>query len=270
MLQCKKLMNLGLSERKEVLEKSGLCTFCLKHAAELECYGRGGMSKPRCTQSGCDGEHTPSVHKLMGEEHVGVNLVAEDESEAEGDEDEDEYQDQDEDERWWVGTVGMVEVPDRERKTLREVVETEFEYSPNDYFADEVAEDGWWNPESIQPYSAGDETGAQLPPARRLPYNKSTAVPDGLHMKQSPCSTGTKRRGLRRRSKNTVDRDWEEARRNAWLRQMLSDTSSDEDEEQYGRFAESGRWMAELFEIPQHLAATSGGECSGQKKPEYS
>jgi hypothetical protein len=51
---------------------------------------------------------------------------------------------------------------------------------------------------------------------------------------------------------------------------MLSDTSSDEDEEQYGRFAESGRWMAELFEIPQHLAATSGGECSGQKKPEYS
>jgi hypothetical protein len=80
MLQCEKLMSLGLSERKEVLEKSGLCTFCLKHAAELECYGQGGMSKPRCTQSGCDGEHTPSVHKLMGEENVGMNLVAEGES----------------------------------------------------------------------------------------------------------------------------------------------------------------------------------------------
>jgi hypothetical protein len=39
MLQCKKLMALALSERREVLEKSGLCTFCLKHAAELECYG---------------------------------------------------------------------------------------------------------------------------------------------------------------------------------------------------------------------------------------
>jgi hypothetical protein len=86
MLQCKKLMALGLSKRKEILERSGLCTFCLKHAAELECYGRGGMSKPRCTQSGCDGEHTPSVHKLMAEEHAGVNLVAEDEDE---DEDED-------------------------------------------------------------------------------------------------------------------------------------------------------------------------------------
>ncbi len=29
MLQCEKLMSLGLSERREVLEKSGLCTFCL-------------------------------------------------------------------------------------------------------------------------------------------------------------------------------------------------------------------------------------------------
>jgi hypothetical protein len=50
MLQCEKLMSLGLAERRDVLEKSGLCTFCLKHAAELECYGRGGLSKPRCTQ----------------------------------------------------------------------------------------------------------------------------------------------------------------------------------------------------------------------------
>jgi hypothetical protein len=39
LLQCDKLLSIGLSERKEVLEKSGLCLFCLKHAAELECYG---------------------------------------------------------------------------------------------------------------------------------------------------------------------------------------------------------------------------------------
>ncbi len=59
------------------------------------------------------------------------------------------------------------------------------------------------------------------------------------------------------------NQDWEEVRRDAWLRQMLSDTSSDEDEEQYGRFAESGRWMSELFKITQHQTATSEGECSG-------
>jgi hypothetical protein len=104
MLQCEKLMSLG--RRKEVLEKSGLCMFCLKHAAELECYGRRGMSKPRCTQSRCEGEQTPSMHKLMGEESVGVNLIAEDGSEEEDKE-------EDEDEGWWVGTVGVMETPDQ-------------------------------------------------------------------------------------------------------------------------------------------------------------
>jgi hypothetical protein len=39
LLQCDKLLSMGLSERRDVLEKSGLCLFCLKHAAELECYG---------------------------------------------------------------------------------------------------------------------------------------------------------------------------------------------------------------------------------------
>jgi hypothetical protein len=38
MVQCDKLMILGLGKRREVLERSGLCMFCLKHAAELECY----------------------------------------------------------------------------------------------------------------------------------------------------------------------------------------------------------------------------------------
>jgi hypothetical protein len=42
LLQCDKLLSMELGERKEVLEKSGLCLFCLKHAAELECHGRGG------------------------------------------------------------------------------------------------------------------------------------------------------------------------------------------------------------------------------------
>jgi hypothetical protein len=46
---------------------------------------------------------------------------------------------------------------------------------------------------------------------------------------------------------------------------MLSDTSSDEEEDEgrYGRFAESGRWVAELYKIPQHPVPTSEGECSG-------
>ncbi len=90
MIQCDKLLGLGLAERRDVLEKSGLCMFCLRHSAEFECYGRGGLSKPRCTRSGCDGEHTPNVHRLMGEDDAKVSLVAGNEGE-EGFEARDEY-----------------------------------------------------------------------------------------------------------------------------------------------------------------------------------
>jgi hypothetical protein len=115
MIQCGKLLGLGLAERRDVLEKSGLCMFCLKHSAEFECYGRGGLSKPRCTRSGCDGEHTPNVHMLMGEDDAKVNFVAGSEGEEEyeaGNEHavEGEYEWESEDGGLWVGTVGAVEV----------------------------------------------------------------------------------------------------------------------------------------------------------------
>jgi hypothetical protein len=144
------------------------------------------------------------------------------------------------------------------------------EYPSDDCCADEAAEDGWWSLGSTQPYPVGGGVEIQHPPAEQLPHNESTTAPDGPHMVRSSCLTGAKRRKLRKKPRTTMDQEWEEARQDAWLRQMLSDTSSDEEEERYGRFAESGRWMSELFKIPQHLAATSGGECSGQKKPEYS
>ncbi len=171
MLQCEKLMSLGLTERKEVLEKSGLCMFCLKHAAELECYGRGGLSKPRCTLSGCDGEHTPGVHKLMGEESAGVNIIAGDGDEEEKeDEDEGEY----EDKGWWVGTVGVVEMPDRAGENPHDTpssgqeredhhsdaeISSQPEDRPecplSDCPADEMAEDEWWDLEPTHPSLGG-------------------------------------------------------------------------------------------------------------------
>ncbi len=269
MVQCEKLMSLGLAERREVLEKSGLCMFCLKHAAELECYGRGGMSKPRCTQPGCDGEHTPSVHKLMGEENAGVNLIAED---RDG-EDEVEDEDEDEDEGWWVGTIGVMEMPDqmeeapdrmfgqgREREGYYTGVESDNEvqerpgYPLSDCLADEAAEDQWWSLGSIRANPGKGGAGAQHPRAPQRPPG---------HTAGAPCPVSAKRKKLRKRPETTLDQDGEEARRNAWLRQMLSDTSSDEDKECYGRFAESGRLMTELFEIPQQPGPTSGGECFG-------
>ncbi len=63
--------------------------------SQLECYGKGGLSKPRCTRIGCDGEHTPNVHMLMGEDNAGVNLIAGDEDREETEDEcevEDEYE----------------------------------------------------------------------------------------------------------------------------------------------------------------------------------
>jgi hypothetical protein len=272
MLQCEKLMSLGLAERREVLEKSGLCMFCLKHAAELECYGRGGLSKPRCTQPGCDGEHTPGVHKLMGEESAGVNLIAEDGSEEE---DEDEAREEDEDKGWWVGTVGVMETLDWTEETSCSVPSfgqaqdanhgeaedgDQLEYEPElplgGYSAGEMAEDEWWDLEPAYPSLEGGGASASYSEALQHPPSSAARL---------PRLGGAGRRKPKKRPRAVTDQDWEEARRSAWLRQMLSDTSSDEDEdeERYGRFAESGRWMSELYRFPQHLVPTSGGECSG-------
>jgi hypothetical protein len=64
------------------------------------------------------------------------------------------------------------------------------------------------------------------------------------------------------------DQEWELARQDAWLREMLTDSSGSESAEKYTRFEESGRWIAEMTGIPQQATTTSRGECSGQKKPD--
>ncbi len=130
------------------------------------------------------------------------------------------------------------------------------EYPLSDCPAGEVAEDEWWDLEPTHSSLGGGGAEAQRLKAPQCPSSGAG---------WSPYPVEAKRRKLRKRPGTTREQDWEEARRSAWLRQMLSDTSSDEDEdeERYGRFAESGRWVAELYKIPQHPVRTSGGECSG-------
>ncbi len=115
LLQCAKLLELNLDERKEVLKQSGLCLYCLKHAAELECYGRGGFSKPKCTRSGCNGEHAVGAHKLLGEGDASVNLITEGDYESE------------EEEEWWVSTVRVEEEEEEEdeEEDMEEVEDSE-------------------------------------------------------------------------------------------------------------------------------------------------
>jgi hypothetical protein len=215
---------------------------------------------------------------------------------------------EDEDEEWWIGTIGAVEVCEEEEETLEEIdesepegetqvitsiltrkddsgLEDEFEYPLDVHIPEELEEDRWWSPEPPQLSSEEDEEEVQylvqvlgLEPRGVEPVlegavadSKENATAPGRPQKgRPPHPRGAKRKRLRKKAERTRDQEWEQARQDAWLREMLSDTSSSEDEERCGRFAESGRWVTELFKIPQNPATTSGGECSGQKTPDCS
>jgi hypothetical protein len=99
---------------------------------------------------------------------------------------------------------------------------------------------------------------------------EGTAAPEASRRKRPPHPRGVKRRRPKRKVTRTKDQEWEQARQDAWLREMLTNTSESENEEKCGRFAESGRWITELFGIPQQSAAISREECSGQKMPDSS
>ncbi len=92
--------------------------------------------------------------------------------------------------------------------------------------------------------------------------SRTTDEKGSLHPKE------VKRRKLRKKVTRDRDQEWERARKDAWLREMLTDTSESEDEEKYARFAESGRWVTEMTGITQRTMTTSRGECSRQKMPD--
>jgi hypothetical protein len=292
-LQCEKLRGMALAERRDVVEKSGLCTFCLRHAAELECYAKGGLSKPRCTRPGCDGEHTSKLHSLMGEADAEVNLVAGDEGEA-GSEYEDEYnyQHEWEYEDLWVGTLEAAEVPGVADDSANIVAglgsfkcgdEAEEGETADQYEGEyeslwvgtvEATEGTGQANEStgtsvsqgrIQEEGPSETEGEQWVPEVGHSDEWSDGTSDPLHVLPQRPPGGRPRPPRpkpKAQSRITSDQQWEQVRHKAWLRQLLSDDSSDEDEERYGRFAESGRWVTELYGTPQCSTATSGGECS--------
>jgi hypothetical protein len=67
-------------------------------------------------------------------------------------------------------------------------------------------------------------------------------------MKQPP-EKRIKRRRLRKKVTEDENHGWEMARQDAWLRELLTDSSEGEAEEDYTRFAESGRWVTEMTRI---------------------
>jgi hypothetical protein len=294
-----------LAERKEVVEKSGLCTFCLRHGADVECYAKGGLSKPKCERLGCNGEHVTGLHALLGEADVAVNLVGGEEDgavDAHGNGDGcpdgwaeghswddclDAEGEMEEAERWmcthadqstttgtygaeageweyesmWVGTVSAVDAPDRadgEPVTARD---------PGPSTGSDQGE-----AEEKAAKDRGEQRDQGASPTDGAASASREAGQGSMHHPSSDRTQGSHPRrqipgrlGHGAEPGRAEDQQWEKARHDAWLRQLLSDDSSDEDEEErYGRFAESGRWMSELYGIPQYTTTTLGRECSAQ------
>jgi hypothetical protein len=262
----------------------------------VECYAKGGLSKPKCERLGCNGEHVTGLHALLGEADAAVNLVGGEEGgPADTHEDGDNCQDGWAGERPWddilevEGEMGEAEgwmyshadqstVPGAD---MTEAGEWEYESmwvgtvsavdaperasnvtnatGDQDGAAEEAAEDGdvQWGQEASP---AGGVTGAPGEPEQG-----SVCHPNDDRTQESrPRRRTPGRPGHRTGPRRTEDQQWEEARHDAWLRQLLSDDSSDEDdeEERYGRFPESGRWMSERYGIPQYTTTTLGRECS--------
>jgi hypothetical protein len=209
--------------------------------------------------------------EVAGEYEYDYECEYEDNYEAEhGEEYECEY------EGLWVGTIGATEVPENTgrsldtitgRESMQDNGQTETGYKnlgERDYNSQrgvwsggEEAGDEQWDSEPEAPEPGAEEAeDPRQGPLQQVPGSR----PWPAHRE------GTGRSRAKPRPRAALDQQWEEARRSAWLRQLLSDSSSDEEggegEERFGRFAESGRWMAELYGIPQQPTATLGRECS--------
>ncbi len=160
----------------------------------------------------------------------------------------------------WVGTIGAVEVA---RGTGR-IADITADQEPSQEDDPGRMEEESTEEESEQWDLETNQSGGTADALRDPGHGLAHRLGSGRTQRARPRPRKSNRSGLGTRPEKTMDQQWEEARRDAWLRQLLSDDSSDESdkEERYGRFAESGRWMSELYGIPQYPTATLGRECS--------
>ncbi len=101
----------------------------------------------------------------------------------------------------------------------------------------EAAGDGWWDLEAECSGLKDAEVGTlQAEPLHCPPYGTS----------RSGHSTAAGEQRVKKRQEATADQQWEKARQNARLRQMLGSSPSSEDEDEGQR----GGWTLELYEPP--------------------
>jgi hypothetical protein len=142
-----------------------------------------------------------------------------------------------EEDRWWS--------PDPQRLQSEEEDEEANQYLVSLLMGDHENEDGSTGPAQPQAetVAATDGWGRQVPEGELKEERRGLRVDfcgGELPEKKKP-----RRRLLRKRKAYSEREKWETARRDAWLRELVMDSSESEPEGGHARFQESGRWIAE-------------------------
>ncbi len=95
---------------------------------------------------------------------------------------------------------------------------------------------------------------------------------EDAHSGEPPSKRKSKRRTLREKEVRGEQEKWETVRRDAWLRELITDSSEGEPEDEYTRFEESGRWIAEMRGDvaetgPEGLRGASSEGFEGERQP---
>jgi hypothetical protein len=80
----------------------------------------------------------------------------------------------------------------------------------------------------------------------REPGKGGEGPPGNPHDEEPLVKKRPRRRELRKRKVVDQEKEWETARHDAWLRELLTDSSEGGSKDKYTRFAESGRWITEM------------------------
>ncbi len=105
------------------------------------------------------------------------------------------------------------------------------------------------NEEGAASPQGGDEAGPDGKDRQasvKVPVEGGEGPPGVPRDRVSPTAKKLRRRRLKKKGTTSGDEEWEAARRDAWLRELLTDSSEGEFVDEYSRFAESGRWIAEM------------------------
>ncbi len=145
-----------------------------------------------------------------------------------------------EEDRWW--SPGPPESSSEEDKEEVRYLTDVLGFGPKE---DEVKDEG---PPPLTGSASSTSESSRLP-SRGRPAEEDGEPPGAPKITELPPAKKIKRRRLRKKVTMDEEHRWEMARQDAWLWELLTDRSRSETEEDYTRFGESGRWIAEMTGI---------------------